>query len=224
MHLDWSTRERILESAGELFATVGFRSATVRRICEKAGVNISSIKDYFGSKEKLYKEVLGHWTEFATEKYPILLDVGEDAPPEDQLRAFIRSLLFRLLDKGKPAWFGRLMARETAEPTRAFDGMFKNIIRQRREVLASILRKLMGAHISEEIVRFFCMSILSQCFYYYNSRLTTILFERDMSSPGEVERIADHIMRFSLKGLEGYFKLTKVTGKVSRVAKGGSQT
>ncbi|HYA92208.1 MAG TPA: CerR family C-terminal domain-containing protein, partial [Thermodesulfobacteriota bacterium] len=111
-------RERILEAAGEIFADCGFRGATVRRICERAKVNVAAINYYFGGKEKLYTEVLRHWHDFAIKKYPFLLGVGEDAPVEEQLRAFIRSFLFRLLDKGKPAWFGKLMTREMTEPTR----------------------------------------------------------------------------------------------------------
>ncbi len=109
--LNSSTRERILEAAGEVFAEVGFRCATVRRICERAGVNVAAINYHFRSKEELYYEVLKYWHEFAVKKYPPLLGVGEDAPAEEQLRAFILSLLLRMLDKGKPAWFGKVMAR-----------------------------------------------------------------------------------------------------------------
>ena len=97
VHLDSGTRERILEAAGELFAEGGFRGATVRNICDRAGANVSAIKYHFGAKEELYSEVLRHWHEFAIRKYPPLLGVGENAPPMEQLRAFIRSLLFRLV-------------------------------------------------------------------------------------------------------------------------------
>ncbi len=215
MHGDSTTRERVLEAAGEIFADLGFRSATVRKICEKARVNVSSIKYYFGSKEELYQAVLAHWNEFAIQKYPLLLDVGNEASAEDQLRAFIRSLLFRILDKGKPAWFGKLMAREMAEPTRIFDRMLEDIMRQRTELLASIIRKIVGVNADEETIRLFCASILSQCFHYYNVRVSRMLVERDMTNRREIERIADHIMRFSLKGFEHYFDLKIVRMKVS---------
>jgi len=61
-------RERILEAAGEIFADCGFRGATVRRICERAKVNVAAINYYFGGKEKLYTEVLRHWHDFAIKK------------------------------------------------------------------------------------------------------------------------------------------------------------
>jgi len=202
--VDFNTRDRILEAAGELFAESGFRGATVRMICELARVNVSAIKYHFGGKEELYSEVLKYWHDFAIKKYPPLLGVAEDSPPEDQLRAFVRSLLFRLLDKGKPAWFGKLMAREMAEPTRAFDHMVKEVMRPLIRLLASIVQRIVGNPVSEMEILRCCTSIIGQCVYYYNARYMAQLFRQDVSSPEEIERIADHIIRFSLKGLEHY--------------------
>ncbi len=198
-------REKILEAAGEIFAECGFRGSTVRKICERAGVNVAAINYYFGGKEKLYTEVLRHWHDFAIKKYPLLLGLGEDAPAEAQLRAFVRSLLFRLLDKGKPAWFGKLMMREMTEPTRSFERLVKEIVRPRDKALASIVQKMIGTPLSEEKIRLFCASIIGQCLYYYNVRSIVIqLYHQDVSKPEEIERIADHIMQFSLRGLEYY--------------------
>lgn len=196
-------RERILEAAGEIFAEFGFRGATVRKICERAKVNVAAINYYFGGKEKLYSEVLRHWHDFAVKKYPLLFGVGEDAPAEEQLRGFIRSFLFRLLDKGKPAWFGKLMMREMTEPTRAFERLVKEIVRPRDRVLASIVRKMITTPVSDEEIRLCCASIIGQCLYYYNARsIVTRLYHQDVTKPDEIERIANHIMQFSLRGLE----------------------
>lgn len=203
-NLDSGTRDRILEAAGELFAEGGFRGATVRMICERAKVNVSAIKYHFGGKEELYSEVLKYWHAFAIKKYPPLLGVSEDSPSEEQLRAFIRSLLFRLLDKGKPAWFGKLMAREMAEPTKAFDHMVKEVMRPLIRLLASIVQKVVAIPVSEEETLRCCTSIIGQCVYYYNTRYMAQLFRQDVSSPEEIEKIADHIIHFSLKGLEHY--------------------
>jgi AcrR family transcriptional regulator len=199
--------DRILEAAGEIFADCGFRGGTIRRICEHAGVNIAAINYYFGGKEKLYSEVLRHWSEYALKKYPLLLGLGEEAPAEEQLKAFVRSLLFRLLDKGKPAWFGKLMAREMTEPTQAFERLIKEIVRPRDKVLASIVKKIVGSPVTEEQIRLCCASIVGQCIYYYNARtIMTKLYRRDVSRAGEIEQIADHIVQFSLRGLERFAK------------------
>ncbi len=207
-----STRGRILEAAGEIFAEYGFRCATVRKICEQARVNVAAINYHFHSKEELYSEVLKYWHEFAIKKYPPLLGVSENAPLEDQLRAFICSLLFRMLDKGKPAWFGKVMAREMVEPTPAFDRLLEESIHPLNKLLGSIVQKIIGPPVNKEIIRLCCASILSQCFYYYNTRVIRPIFQRDMSNPEEIEGIADHIMRFSLKGLKNYMESAKTKG------------
>ncbi len=167
-------------------------------------MNIAAINYYYGGKEKLYSEVLRYWHEFAMKKYPPLLGISENAPSEERLQAFIRSLLFRLLDKGKPAWFGKLMAREIAAPTRAFDHMVKEVMRPLNKLLASIVQKIVGTAVSEEEILRCCTSIIGQCVYYYNAKYMAQLFHRDVSNPEEITRIADHIMRFSLKGLEHF--------------------
>ena len=39
------TRERIVQAAGEVFAERGFRGATIREICQKAGANLASVPE-----------------------------------------------------------------------------------------------------------------------------------------------------------------------------------
>ena len=52
------TRTKLLDAAGHVFADFGFRGATVREICARAGVNIALVNYYFGDKLELYTEVL----------------------------------------------------------------------------------------------------------------------------------------------------------------------
>ena len=48
---------QILEVAETLFAEKGFDATSTRDIAKSAGVNVSMISYYFGSKEKLFEEI-----------------------------------------------------------------------------------------------------------------------------------------------------------------------
>lgn len=51
-------REAILDAARALFAEVGYDRATVRRIAARAAVDPALVVHYFGSKERLFAEVV----------------------------------------------------------------------------------------------------------------------------------------------------------------------
>lgn len=52
------TRAALIEAAEDLFAQKGFEGASVKEICEKAGVNVSLVSYHFEGKEGLYRTVL----------------------------------------------------------------------------------------------------------------------------------------------------------------------
>lgn len=52
------TRERIIKTAGALFAEHGYRGASVRRICDLARANPGAVSYHFGGKKQLYRTVL----------------------------------------------------------------------------------------------------------------------------------------------------------------------
>lgn len=51
-------RDYILDVAERLFAEQGFEAISVREISKEADINIAMVSYYFGSKEKLYEEVI----------------------------------------------------------------------------------------------------------------------------------------------------------------------
>ncbi len=57
-------RRHILVTALQLFAEKGFEGTTVRDIAEKASVNVAMVNYYFGSKDKLFEQILD--TKFTT--------------------------------------------------------------------------------------------------------------------------------------------------------------
>ncbi len=123
------TRKRLMDIAGEVFAEHGFRNATVRDICQRAGANVASVNYHFGDKEKLYAEVIRDAHLCASKKYPVDMGLSPKAKGPERLHAFVRSFLFKIFDEGRPAWHGKLIAREIAEPTPALEGMVDEGVR-----------------------------------------------------------------------------------------------
>ena len=199
-----ATRTQILEAAGEVFAGVGFRDATVREICHRAGVNIAAVNYHFGDKENLYTEVLRYSQAKSIEKYPPLLNLGPDASPEEKLRAFIHSLLLRVFEKGSIAWHGKIMSREMVDPTAALDAIIAEKIRPMAEQLRAIVAEILQRPASEEAVRLCSFSIVSQCVFYHHCRpvLTRLYPDQPPLDTVGAARLADHTTRFSLAALK----------------------
>ena len=198
------TRRQLLEAAGEVFAEAGFRDATVREICRRAGANVAAINYHFGDKETLYAEVLRYAHGKALEKYPPLLDVAADATPEKKLRAFVLSFLLRIFDKGRAAWHGKLMAREMIEPTTAMDSLVEERMRPMADQIRAIVGEILDRPMDDELVRLCSMSVVSQCVFYHHCRhIVSRLFPKHLpQDTPSIERLADHITRFSLAAMK----------------------
>jgi AcrR family transcriptional regulator len=196
------TRQRLLEAAGEVFAERGFRAATVRDICQRAKANIAAVNYYFGDKEHLYTAVLKYAFSCGLQKYPPLLDLDRSASAEQRLYTYIRSFILRCLAEGSPAWLGKLMEREMAEPTHALDILIHEAFRPLFELLMSIVRELLGPGAQPAQVQLCADSIIAQCLHYQHARPVLVRFDPEVKFDlADIERWANHIAEFSLAAL-----------------------
>jgi AcrR family transcriptional regulator len=199
------TRQQLLEAAGEVFADAGFRDATVREICRRAGANIAAVNYHFGDKEQLYVEVLRYSHGKTVEKYPPLLGLPENAAPEKKLRAFVFSLLLRIFDTGPNSWHGRLMAREMIEPSPALDSLIEERIRPMSAQLFQIVANILNRPVTDDCVRLCAFSVVSQCtFYKHCNPVMLRLYPKSEMDAAQVESTADHITKFSLAALKTF--------------------
>jgi AcrR family transcriptional regulator len=199
------TRQRLLQAAGEVFAERGFRATTVREICQRAKANLAAVNYHFGDKERLYAAVVQYTFRYAIEKYPLDLSLGAEATAEERLQAFIRANLFGFLDAGLPAWHGKLMAREMAEPTAMLDTLVEHMIRPKAEVLMSIVRDVLGHDTNPRRVWRCAASIIGQCLFYHHARPVIKRLDPEQTfTPEAIERLVDHIAQFSLAALRQF--------------------
>ncbi len=197
-----STRQRLIEASGELFAELGFRDVTVRQICQRAGANIAAVNYHFRDKESLYREVVLSAYKAARERYPINAGVTDRDPPEARLRAFIRGLLQRIFDETSPPW-GKLLAREMVEPTAALDGIVEQGARPQYAVLTGIVREVLGQDAPDDMVRRYAASVVGQALVYHTCRgMMQRMFGAAADGPEKIEALAAHIAKFSVDGMK----------------------
>lgn len=201
-----NTKTKLIEAAGQVFYERGFRATTVREICRRAGTPLGAMNYHFCNKQGLYEAVLEHSYKLAIGKYPPQLGLAESAPPEEKLRAFIHSFLLRISDAGVPAWHMKLITREISDPTGALGNLVQGSIRPVYRYLAGILRELLneknpGEDEESDLVFLCAMSIVGQCLFYFTDRRIIPVLHPESFDTADIERIADHITRFSLPGI-----------------------
>jgi len=201
-----STKERILAAAGDIFGREGFKAATIRGIAKAANANIAAINYHFQGKEGLYAAVLENVFHQGFTRFPSKLGIEESAPPEQQLRAFIKGMFYRLLSRdgwGGLSGQGRLIARELLEPTPAFERILDKYIKPHKDRLVSILVAMMGKDIGPRYLLPCAISIIGQCIYYaLAGPVITKIAVEDSPIEDNLDRLAEFVWLFSLGGIE----------------------
>lgn len=197
MNAPEDTKRRLLEAAGGIFARDGFHGATVRDICAAADANVAAVNYHFGDKAGLYRAVFDFSFDCACAGTP----PDPTLPAEERLQAWIGAFLHRILDRGKPAWHGQLMAREMSEPTDVLDAVVETHIRPNMDHLAAIVRELLP-RLTPAAQRRVTFSVVGQCVFYHHCRPIFSRLHPDWKpTPDEVDAIAEHLSRFCLAGI-----------------------
>ena len=147
------TRQRLLEAAAEIYAEQGYKNARVRDICDRAGANIAAVNYHFGDKRALYDEVLRYAFFSVSGADPTAWDIRPEADVGERLHAFITNFLTQLITEGRFALYGKLVARELADPTPALERVIDEGIRPQIQLLSSIIGQALGDAADEQVVR-----------------------------------------------------------------------
>jgi TetR/AcrR family transcriptional regulator, regulator of cefoperazone and chloramphenicol sensitivity len=197
-----TTRERIADAAGQIFAERGFDGTTVRDICQRAGANVAAVNYYFGDKQRLYVEAVVQAHRWRMEQYP-LPPWEESTPAETRLADFILTFVRRVRSGPDGTWHSKLMMREMANPTEACAELVQSSIRPQFEILLQILRELMPAASTHDQLRLTAFSIVGQClFYHFADPVIRNLLSSDDYTALDIDRLARHITDFSLASIK----------------------
>ena len=198
---DPETRERLLTAATRLFADNGFDDVTVRDICSRAKANVAAVNYHFGGKVGLYEEVMRaaiRSMQSATEEAK---RAGAGLPPAEQLGAYVRVFITRVVASGENNWIHQLVMREMSNPTPALDLVIDQVIRPRMIFLAGIMAALLQCPPEDPRVMAAAFSIHSQCIALMNHGIAERVHPALGLATPRVEQLIDHVTRFSLGGI-----------------------
>lgn len=197
-----TTRQALLQAAGEVFAEHGLQIARMRQIAERAGVNLSAINYHFGSKEGLYDAVLDYWARDVIGRYPLITEETRQLPAEERFRHLVRNLLRRFISPQTPSRMSQLMMRELANPTQALDRVVETVSKPQMLVVAGVIGELMGSRADMDLVRRCTFSVVGQClFFLFGRPLLSRLAPEIYATDAAIDELAAHIARFSLAGI-----------------------
>jgi len=203
-------RVRLLDAAGQIFAEKGFKGGTVREIIHRAGVNIAAVNYYFRDKEGLYVEAVK-----AAACGPLPLERlawPAGTPPQVKLADFIRFEVRSILDGSSKPWHRQLMMQELARPTPACGELVASKIRPRAEALGAILQELLP-DVPKERRNLIAHSIVGQCVFHRLAQpIVALLVGEEEYRTYDVDRLAEHIIAFSLAALGLAPPIGKVKG------------
>lgn len=194
------TKQKLLDAACDIFAEKGYRSATIKDICQRADANIASVNYHFGSKKSLFESVWRQVYEIINKEYPLEGGLGPDPTPQERLHCHILALIRRIFDEGRVGLLHAMTFSIGANDLETME-IIKEIFKSHRDYMWSNVKGILGPKVPEMYVKMCCISIVSQCFSLYRGPLRAgkkISEIFDMAP----EVMAEHIYRFSLAGLE----------------------
>jgi AcrR family transcriptional regulator len=145
----FSTKDRILSAAEELFAVHGFAGTSLRQVTSVADVNIAAVNYHFGSKENLVNEVFRRrMDEMSAARLAQLARANAEYPGQLRavLAAFVEPALAIAGQQHNGGAFVRVIARAYAEKNdnlrKFLSDHYGHVLREFARAIAACLPQL----------------------------------------------------------------------------------
>ncbi len=197
-----TTREQLLEVAGQVFAEKGADRATGKEICRRAGANPASINYYFGGLDGLYAATL---VEAHNRLVPLeaMAAAATADTPTAKLRAVITLITGALVGPVSSSWVLRVFSRELLAPSRAFRLLRERALLPKTLILRDIVAELMQRPVDDPAVSRACVNIIGPMVFLLTADRRTVLqaFPGVGVNPDDAPQLADHFVRYALAGV-----------------------
>jgi len=199
----FSTKDRILGAAEELFAQQGFGGTSLRQVTARADVNIAAVNYHFGSKENLVNEVFRRrMDEMSAQRLAQLKTAQEQHPGELDpiLAAFVEPALALAQDRHGGGAFIRVVARAYAEKNdslrKFLSDQYGHVLRDFGKAMAACLPGL-----SKEAL-YWRLDFLAGALTYAMADFGLIKRPAGVSEAKHRERAALELIRFASAGFK----------------------
>lgn len=199
----FSTKQRILGAAEDLFARHGFAGASLRKVTAAAHVNLAAVNYHFGCKENLIEEVFRRRLDELNGRRLTALKNARAKPDlalEDVLAAFIKPALELSIDRNGGAAFVRVLARAYAEHDEHLRKFLSDNYGHVLKEFAATFANLLPGLDKEEL--YWRLDIVAGALTYAMADFGVIKRRSGQSEREHRERAAQHLIRFAAAGLK----------------------
>ncbi|ALN58260.1 MULTISPECIES: TetR/AcrR family transcriptional regulator [Lysobacter] len=199
----FSTKDRILGAAEELFAQFGFTGTSLRQVTSRADVNIAAVNYHFGSKENLVNEVFRRrMDEMTAQRLSALKAALAERPGELEpiLAAFVEPALALAQDRNGGGAFVRVIARAYAEKNdslrKFLSDHYGHVLREFAKAIATAVPGLS----KEEL--YWRLDFLAGSLTYAMADFGLIKRPAGVTEQAHRERAARELIRFAAAGFK----------------------
>lgn len=194
-----ATHSRILEAAGELFASTGFAETTNKMIAVQAEVDLASINYHFGSRNGLYQAVLVEAHDRLVSLDSLQRLASSDFPAREKLRKLVEGLVeSATTDHG---WHARVLSREMLSPSSHLQVLLKNEITGKLQSVLAVLSEITAIPSGDPTLLRCLISVMAPCaMLLVIGRNVSPFADEVRLMPREV--LVEHLYGFAIAGLE----------------------
>jgi AcrR family transcriptional regulator len=211
-----TSREKLIRSAGQLFAARGFDSVSVRDIASAAGVNSALVGYYFHGKEGLLSEVyLRHCRPLINERERLLAEFRRTYNPltlERVLDAFLSPSMKHIDNKDGLSGFNRLRAILSAENSALLNQLVAENFDASSQIFVEALNRCLPRLSKEEVYWRFHF-LLGTIYYTAAGPHRIRILSGGKCDPSDPRATTRHLIPFLAAG----FRAPGAKRKLSRV-------
>lgn len=194
-----ATYNRILETAGRLFAASGFAETSSKAIAARAGVDLASINYHFGSRGGLYQEVLAEAHRRLISMEALRELTAASLPARAKLKKVIESMVEAAA--GQKSWHTRVLGRELLSPSSHLQILQQNEVFPKFRLMLGIISDITSIPPDDPALFRCVISVAAPCaMMLVVGRSVPAVAEAVASTPREA--LAAHLYHFALGGLK----------------------